>query len=67
MSSVAKIIEISADSQTSFDDALQLGIKQASESVRNVRSVWVKDQEVLVENGKPAVYRSHLKVTFQID
>ncbi len=55
MSSVAKIIEISADSKTSFDDALQLGTKQACDSVRNVRSVWIKDQKVLVEGGKAVV------------
>lgn len=67
MSSVAKMIEISADSETSFDEALQLGIKQAGDSLRNIRSVWIKDQEVLVREGKAAVYRAHLKVTFEID
>jgi hypothetical protein len=67
MSSVAKIIELSADSEKSFDDALQAGIKRASDTLRNVRSVWIKDKEVLVENGAPKVYRLHLKVTFKLD
>jgi len=67
MGSIAKIIEISADSEKSFDDALKLGIANARESVRNIKSVWIKDQEVLVSDGAPDVYRLHLKVTFKIE
>ncbi|MDD3620032.1 MAG: dodecin family protein [Desulfobulbaceae bacterium] len=67
MASIAKVIELSADSEKSFDDALQAGIKRASETLRNVRSVWIKDKEVLVENGVPKTYRLHLKVTFKLD
>lgn len=67
MSSIAKIIELSADSDTGFDDALQQGIVRANETLRNVRSVWIKDYEVLVEQGRPKVYRLHLKVTFQVE
>jgi hypothetical protein len=51
MSSVAKIIEIRADSPTGFDDALQLRTKQASGLVRNIR---IKDHEVLVEGERPS-------------
>jgi flavin-binding protein dodecin len=64
MSSVAKNIEIRVDSPTGFDEALQLGIKQASEPVRNIR---IKDHEVLIEGGKVTVYRAQLTVTFLID
>ncbi|KJS01320.1 MAG: hypothetical protein VR65_09205 [Desulfobulbaceae bacterium BRH_c16a] len=67
MSSIAKIIELSSDSESSFDDALKVGIEKAHESLRNVRSVWIKDHEVLVEGGRPTVYRLHLKVTFQVE
>lgn len=67
MTSIAKIIELSADSEKSFEDALQEGIIRANETLRNVRSVWVKDHEVLVEQGRPKVYRLHLKVTFQVE
>lgn len=65
--SIAKVIELSADSEKSFDDALSAGIKRASETLRNVRSVWIKDHEVLVENGAVKLYRLHLKVTFKLD
>ncbi|MDW7773890.1 MAG: dodecin family protein [Desulfobulbaceae bacterium] len=67
MSSVAKIIELSADSEKSFDDALEVGIKRACDTLRNVRSVWIKDKEVLLENGSVKLYRLHLKVTFILD
>ena len=67
MASIAKIIELSADSEKSFDDALQQGIKRATDTLRNVRSVWIQDQEVLLEGGAVKLYRLHLKVTFKLD
>ena len=65
--SVAKIIEISADSPTSFEDATVQGIAKASKSVHGIKSAWVKEQHVVVENGKVTLYRVDLKVTFVLD
>ena len=62
--SVAKMIEISAESKTSFEDAVRAGLTQAAKSVDNIRSAWVKDQEVVVDGGNISVFRVHLKVTF---
>ena len=67
MASIAKMIELSADSEKSFDDALQAGIKRACETIKNVRSVWIKDKEVLIENNAAKTYRLHLKVTFMLE
>lgn len=67
MASIAKMIEISADSEKSFEDALQVGIQEANESLRNVNSVWIKDQEVLISNGVINTYRLHLKVSFTLE
>jgi flavin-binding protein dodecin len=64
---VAKTIEISAESPKSFEDAINQGIAEANKSVRNIQEVWVKDQKVAVENGKPSAYRAHLSVTFVLD
>jgi flavin-binding protein dodecin len=64
--SIAKVIEISADSTTSFEDAIEQGIKTACEKLDNVRSCWVKDFEVKVSDGKITSYRVWLKVTFQL-
>lgn len=65
--SVAKVIELSAMSDTSFEDAVTQGIAKASETVRNIRGAWVKGQQVTVENGKVSGYRVDLKVTFVLD
>lgn len=67
MASVAKMIEISADSEKNFDDALAVGIQEACDTLRNVRSVWIKDQEVIISGSAPKVYRLHLKVTFALE
>ncbi|MDH4087743.1 MAG: dodecin family protein [Nitrospira sp.] len=65
--SVAKIIEISADSPKSFEDAIVQGIAKASKSVHGIKSAWVKEQHVVVENDKVALYRVDLKITFVLD
>ena len=65
--SVAKIIEISADSPKSFEDAIVQGIAKASKSVHGIKSAWVKEQHVMIENDKVALYRVDLKVTFVLD
>jgi flavin-binding protein dodecin len=61
---VAKIIEITSTSSTSFDDAIKEGVKRASETLDDIKSAWVSDQQVLVEGGKITGYRVAMKVTF---
>jgi len=65
--SVAKFIEISSESPKSFEDAIQLGITKAEETLHNVRSVWIKEQEVVVENGKGSRFRVIMKLAFVLD
>ncbi|MFW5681447.1 MAG: dodecin family protein [Phycisphaeraceae bacterium] len=65
--SVAKTIEISAESPKSFEDAVHNGVEAAGQSVRNMKEVWVKEQKVVIENDKPSAYRVHLAVTFVLD
>lgn len=65
--SVARVTEISATSPDSFDDAVKQGIERASQTLRNITSAWVKDQNVSIENGKVAAYRVNLSVTFILD
>lgn len=67
MASVAKVIELSADPDKSFEDALQEGIKRANKTLRIVRSVWIKDKEALHDKDAPKTYRFHLKITFKLD
>jgi flavin-binding protein dodecin len=66
--SVASISEIKASSTESFDDAIRQGIARAVKTLRNVKSAWVQNQDVLVdEDGNIAEYRVQLKVTFVLD
>lgn len=65
--SVAKVIEISSTSQSSFDDAVKQGIARASKSVRNIQSAWVKEQRVSVNDSKVATYQVNMQVTFLLD
>ena len=65
--SVAKVSEISATSTTSFEDALQQGLARANKTLRNVKSAWVKEQQVRVTNGAISEYQVNMMVTFVID
>ena len=62
--SVAKVIEISCESPTSFEDAIRQGIATAAKTVENIRSAWVKEQQVVVKDNKIVTYRVDLKLTF---
>jgi dodecin len=64
--SVAKIIELTAKSNESFDAAVKEGLAKAGETLRNVTHAWVDGQEVEIEDGQP-VYQVHLKVTFILE
>jgi flavin-binding protein dodecin len=66
--SVARVTEISARSETSFEDAISHGVERATASLRNVRSAWVKEQRVDVgDDGSIAGYQVNLMVTFELD
>ena len=65
--SVAKVLELTARSSKSFEDAIQQGIAKATDSVRNVQGAWVKEQKVEVENGSISSYQVDLKITFMVD
>ncbi|WP_216215397.1 dodecin family protein [Amycolatopsis aidingensis] len=60
--------EISAISEQSFEEAIKIGVKRASETLRGLKSAWVKEQEVQIgENGSVTGYKVHLLVTFALD
>lgn len=62
--SVAKVVEIFSESDKSFEDAIQQGIKRANATLKNVRGAWISEQKVDVEKGKIVRYRVAMKVTF---
>ena len=65
--SVARITEISATSDKGFEDAIRQGIDRAKQTLHGLRSAWVKEQEVQIENDKIAAYKVIMKVTFVLD
>ena len=65
--SVAKVSEISAKSDQSFEDAIQSGIARANKTLRNVTSAWVKEQQVEVKDGKVVGYQVNMLVTFVLE
>jgi len=67
MTSVARVIEISAQSTKSFEDAIDSGLARAEKTLRNVTSAWVKEQRVDVKKGKITGYQVNLLVTFILD
>jgi flavin-binding protein dodecin len=65
--SVAKVSEISATSTKSFEDAIQSGLVRASKTLRNIRSAWIKEQQVRLEKSKIVEYQVNMMVTFVLD
>ena len=65
--SMVKVVEIIAESKKSWSDAADNAVKQASKSIRNIKSLYVQDMQAVVEDGKIAKYRVNAKVSFVID
>ena len=64
---IVKVIELIASSEKSFDDAVKQAVKEASKTIRNVDSLWVKDMKVHVKEGKIKSYGVICKVSFRLD
>ncbi|HEY5687460.1 MAG TPA: dodecin family protein [Yeosuana sp.] len=64
--SVLKVIEVLGNSTVSFEDAVNNVIKEASKTVKNIKSVYVKDMQVTVNNNQIKEYRVNTKVCFGI-
>jgi dodecin len=65
--SVVKVVEIMASSPTGWEDAAQQAVAEASKSLHNIRSFYVKEHHAAVENGKIKEYRITGKLTFELD
>jgi flavin-binding protein dodecin len=65
--SVAKVIELLAQSEESWEDAAQQALKEASKTVRNIEHIYVRELQAVVENGEITQYRVNCKVTFVVE
>jgi dodecin len=64
---VARVTEISATSDTSFEDAIKVGIERATQTLRGVKSAWVKEQEVQLDDSGVTGYKVNLLITFVLE
>lgn len=62
-----KVIEILAESETSWEDAAQQAVANASKTVRNIKSIYLKNMEATVEGGKISKYRINAKISFVLE
>jgi flavin-binding protein dodecin len=65
--SVARVVEISSTSEKSFEDAVAQGISRAAKTLREIRSAWIKEQEVRIEGERIKDYKVNMLVTFVLD
>lgn len=67
MSNVLKVIEVLAESPKSWEDAANEALKKASKTLKNIRSIYIKEFEVKVDRNKITQYRVNAKITFLLD
>lgn len=67
MADIARVTEITARSNESFEAAIRIGLERASRSLRNVQSAWIKDQKVDLEDGRITSFQVNMLVTFVLD
>jgi len=65
--SIARVTELSATSETSFEDAINEAVARASKTLRGVEGAWVKDMNVSIQDGNITGYRVNLEITFQLE
>ena len=65
--SIVRSIEVIAQSPKGFDDACQTAVQEAAETVRGIKSLWVKNAECVVENDKITMYRVNAKISFVVE
>lgn len=66
MSSIAKVIELIAESDESFDDAVEQALVEAKKTVEDIKSIWIENMTAVVEDGEIERYRVNAKVTFLV-
>jgi dodecin len=67
MAKVVKVIELMSQSSKSWEDAAQGAVNEASKTLRNIRSIYIKEFTAEVQDGKITNYRINAKVTFDLE
>jgi flavin-binding protein dodecin len=62
-----KVIEVLAESPKSWEEAAQLAVQKAAETVHNIKSIYIQEFLAVVEKGKITLYRVNAKISFALD
>lgn len=62
-----KVVEVLTESDKSWEDAAEIAVAKAAETVRNIRSIYIKELEASVANGRIAQFRINAKITFELE
>ena len=65
--SVAKVVELIAESPKNWEEATKEALQMASKTLRGIKSIWISDMQALVENNQITAYRVNVKVTFAVE
>ena len=65
--SVARVTELSAVSEKGFEDAINQAVARANKTLRSVEGAWVKDMNVLIEDGNIVGYKANVAITFVLE
>jgi dodecin len=65
--SVARVTELSAISDKSFEDAINQAVSRATKTLRGVEGCWVKDMNVMIEDGNITGYKVNVEITFVLE
>ncbi len=64
---MVKVIEVIASSETSIDDAIRIALAEASKTIRNIDSIWVKDIKAHVKDGKISTFGVNCNISFRLE
>ena len=64
---IAKVIEVLAQSDKGWQEATQEALAEAKKTVRNIRAIYIKDLQADVQDGVITKYRVTAKITFLVD
>lgn len=64
---IVKVIEVIATSENSFEDAAHKAVEEASKTVKNIKSIWIKEMKGKVENNKIVSYGVNAKISFEVE
>lgn len=64
---IVKVIEVLAQSEQSWDDAARVALEEAAKTIKNIKSIYVKEMQAVVENDRIAQYRINAKISFELE